>query len=52
MIKIAQIFSLYVGEVDRKTFEAFSRKYPRPHTSKMILGLMRKHLNDHGEPDA
>jgi len=43
---------MYIGEVDRKTFETFSRKYPRPHTSKIILGLMRKHLNDHGEPDA
>jgi hypothetical protein len=46
VIKIAQIFSLYIGEVDKKTFETFSRKYPRPLTSKIILSLMRKHLKE------
>ncbi|WP_319378466.1 hypothetical protein [uncultured Methanocorpusculum sp.] len=52
MKNIGLTFTMYIGEPDRTTFEAFSRKYPRPHTSKMILGLMRKNLNDHGEIDA
>ncbi|MEA5038011.1 MAG: hypothetical protein VB020_07120 [Methanocorpusculum sp.] len=42
---IGETFTLFIGDADRKTFEQFTRRYPNPHTSRVILGLIRKHLN-------
>ncbi|WP_319378213.1 hypothetical protein [uncultured Methanocorpusculum sp.] len=44
MKPIGDTFTLFIGDADKKTFEQFARRYPNPHTSRVILGLIRKHL--------
>ncbi len=44
---IGEKFTLFIGDTDKKTFEQFARRYPNPHTSSVILGLIRNHL--HGD---
>ena len=42
---IGATFTLFIGDADKKTFEQFTRRYPNPKTSRVILGLIRKHMN-------
>ncbi len=42
---IGEAFTLFIGDADKKTFEQFARRYPNPKTSRVILGLIRKHMN-------
>ncbi|WP_187146135.1 hypothetical protein [Methanocorpusculum labreanum] len=41
-------FNLTISDPDKKTFAAFTKKYPNPRTSKVILALIREHMK--GEP--
>ncbi|MPL99511.1 hypothetical protein SDC9_45729 [bioreactor metagenome] len=37
-------FNLTISDTDKKTFAAFTKKYPNPRTSKVILALIREHM--------
>ncbi|HJJ29863.1 MAG TPA: hypothetical protein O0W87_02540 [Methanocorpusculum sp.] len=37
-------FNLTISDPDKKTFAAFTKKYPNPRTSKVILALIREHM--------
>jgi len=46
--KLKNHFNLTISDPDKKTFAAFTKKYPNPRTSKVILALIREHMK--GEP--
>ncbi|WP_319379341.1 hypothetical protein [uncultured Methanocorpusculum sp.] len=42
--KMKEHFNLTISDPDKKTFAAFTKKYPNPRTSKVILALIREHM--------
>ncbi|MEA5087263.1 MAG: hypothetical protein VB007_08595 [Methanocorpusculum sp.] len=43
---IAQKFTLYIGDLDKHLFDAFAKTYRHGETSRIILGLIRKHMKE------
>jgi len=38
--------TLYIGKRDLDMFMRFAKRYPRPQTSRKILELMKKHMEE------
>jgi len=43
---IAQKFTLYIGDTDKHLFAAFAKTYRHRETSRIILGLIRRHMKE------
>jgi len=42
--ELTKHFNLFIGDTDKKMFEEFTQKYPKPKTSKVILTLIRNQM--------
>jgi len=45
-------FNLTISNSDKKAFAAFTKMYPKPQTSKVILALIRQHMKGETQNNA